>query len=156
MLSPLKPLDDIQPNLVCELLTWMGRATAFFGPPPGALGRGQISFNFNYEVDFNDFLYQTLCVFSQMKDTKHTRRDFHYVACVMLQGWDFVALGCPGVQKLFFKVWSCGISTRRGWRAEQNASKIFILGSNWWPWGVVKSSNIIFIQNFVCVLTNRR
>ena len=27
MLSPPKPLDKIQPNLVCELLTWMGRAT---------------------------------------------------------------------------------------------------------------------------------
>ena len=43
MLSPPKPLDDIQPNLVSEQLTWMGRATAnfIFGPPPGALGRGQ-------------------------------------------------------------------------------------------------------------------
>ena len=41
-LSPPKPLDEIQPNLVCELLTWMGPATAlFFAPPPGALGRGQ-------------------------------------------------------------------------------------------------------------------
>ena len=28
MLSPPKPLDQIQPNLVCELLTCMGRATA--------------------------------------------------------------------------------------------------------------------------------
>ena len=34
---------EIQPNLVCELLTWMAHAPApFFGsPPPGALGRGQ-------------------------------------------------------------------------------------------------------------------
>ena len=41
-LSPPKPLDEIQPNLVCGLLTWMGRATAhfFLAPPPGALGRG--------------------------------------------------------------------------------------------------------------------
>ena len=33
----------IQPDLVCELLTWMAHATAqFFGfPSPGALGRGQ-------------------------------------------------------------------------------------------------------------------
>ena len=28
MLSPPKPLDQIQPNLVCELLTCMRRATA--------------------------------------------------------------------------------------------------------------------------------
>ena len=27
MLSPPKPLDNIKQNLVCELLTWMGRAT---------------------------------------------------------------------------------------------------------------------------------
>ena len=43
----------------------------------------------------------------------------------------------------FFQTWSCGITNRWGWRAEQNASKIFILGSNWWPWGEVKMSNII-------------
>ena len=43
MLSPPKPLDKIQPNLVCELLTRMERATSnfFLAPPPGALGRGQ-------------------------------------------------------------------------------------------------------------------
>ena len=44
MLSPPKPLSEIQPNLVCELLTCMGRATAIkfvLAPPPGALGRGQ-------------------------------------------------------------------------------------------------------------------
>ena len=31
--------------------------------------KGQISLNFDYHVHFKDFLYQTLCVFSQMKDT---------------------------------------------------------------------------------------
>ena len=38
-----KTFSQIQPNLVCELLTSMAHATAqFFGsPPPGALGRGQ-------------------------------------------------------------------------------------------------------------------
>ena len=42
MLSPPKPLDKTQPNLVSELLLWMGCATAiFFASPPGALGRGQ-------------------------------------------------------------------------------------------------------------------
>ena len=33
--------SEIQPNLVCKLLTCMGHATAFLAPPPGALGRGQ-------------------------------------------------------------------------------------------------------------------
>ena len=44
----------------------------FLSSPPGALGRDQISFNFNYKVNFK-VLYQTSCVFSQMKDTKHIR-----------------------------------------------------------------------------------
>ena len=71
--------------------------------------------------------------------------------------------GYPEGQTFFFQTWSCSISNRRGWRAEQNASNIFILGSNWWPWGEVKRSNIInmsiskiLIPNFVCVLTNKR
>ena len=62
----------------------------FLVPPHGALGegsKGQISFvNFNYKVNFKDF-YTKLCVFSQMKDTKHIRRDFYSVARVMPQGW---------------------------------------------------------------------
>ena len=33
----------------------------FFAPPPGALERGQISFNFNYKVNNKDF-YTKLCV----------------------------------------------------------------------------------------------
>ena len=39
---------EIQPNLLCELLTWMAHAMAqfFWYPPPGALGRGQkVKFN---------------------------------------------------------------------------------------------------------------
>ena len=38
-------------------------------------------------------IYQTLCVLSQMKDTKHIRQDFHSVAWVMPQGWDFSGQG---------------------------------------------------------------
>ena len=33
----------------------------------GVRSKGQISLNFGYHVNFN-FLYQTLCVFSQIKD----------------------------------------------------------------------------------------
>ena len=87
-----------------------------------------------------------------MKDTKHIRQDFHSAPWVMPKGWDFEALGVPrGPKKFFFQTWSCGISNRRGWRAEQNASKIFILGSNWWPWGEVKgqiSLNLGYHVNF--------
>ena len=62
----------------------------------------RISFNFNYKVNFKDFLYETLCVFSQMKDTKHIRRDFHSVAWVMPQGWDFGVLAVPRWSKIYF------------------------------------------------------
>ena len=45
--------------------------TIFWVPAPLGLGegpKGQISFNLNYKVNFKDFLNQTLCIFSQMKD----------------------------------------------------------------------------------------
>ena len=70
------------------------------GPWGGS--KGQILFNLNYKVNFKHFYYQTLCVYSQMKDTKHIRRDFHSVAWVMPQGWDFGVLGVPSWY-LFFK-----------------------------------------------------
>ena len=39
VLSPPKPLDEIQPNLVCELFTWIGPATTlFFCPAPWGPG----------------------------------------------------------------------------------------------------------------------
>ena len=37
-----------------------------------------------------------MCVFSQIKDTKHIKRDLHHVAWSMPQGWDFGALGAQG------------------------------------------------------------
>ena len=57
MLSPLQPLDEIQPNFMCELLTSMGRATApILAPPPGEESKGHISLNFNYK-DFYTKLF---------------------------------------------------------------------------------------------------
>ena len=37
-----------------------------------------------------------------MKNTKHIRQDFHSVALVMPQGWDFGALGVPRWSKIHF------------------------------------------------------
>ena len=51
------------PILVCELLTWMERRWKILAPPPGEGSKGQISFNFNYKVNFRDF-YSKLCVCS--------------------------------------------------------------------------------------------
>ena len=64
------------------------------------LGKWQNSTN-TTESFSKFFLYQTLCVFSQMKDTTHIWRDFHSVAWVMPQGWSFGALGVP--RCVFFK-----------------------------------------------------
>ena len=79
----------------------------FFGPGPGEGPKGQILLNiikFQLQSQFQRFLNQTLCVFSQMKDIKHIRRDFHSLAWVMPQGSD---LGLPwGVEwskKFFFQ-----------------------------------------------------
>ena len=41
MLSPPYPLDEIQPNLVRELLPWMGVQQQKNAQPHGALWRGQ-------------------------------------------------------------------------------------------------------------------
>ena len=71
----------------------MGRAKANFllAQPPGALGRDP---NVKYHlISISKIFIQTLYVFSQMKDTKHIRRDFHSVAWVMPQAWDFGGWG---------------------------------------------------------------
>ena len=77
----------------------MGRATAhFFGPAlwgPGEGPKGQISLNIiktQLQSQFQIFLNQTLCVFSEMKGIKRIIWDFHLAAWVMRQGWD---LGVP-------------------------------------------------------------
>ena len=77
----------------------------FLAWPPGALRRGQ---KVKYHLilitkSISKILYQTLCLFSQMKDTKHIRRDFNSVAWVMPQGSDFGALGVPRGSIFFFK-----------------------------------------------------
>ena len=54
----------------------------------------QISLNkFQLQSQFQRFLNQTFCVFSQLKDIKHIRLDFHSVTLVMPQGWSLWVLG---------------------------------------------------------------
>ena len=82
---------------------WDVQQQIFFWPRPlgpwGGVKRSNI-----IQSQFQRFLYQTLCVFSQMKDTKHIRRDFYSVARVMPQGSDLGALGVPrGSRKKIFK-----------------------------------------------------
>ena len=47
---------------------------------------------FQLQSQFQRFLCQTLCVFSQIKDTKYIRRDFHSDAWVMPYWWDLGVL----------------------------------------------------------------
>ena len=100
--------SEIQPDLVCQLLTSMAYATVhFFSPHPlGPWGEAKRSniIKSPPQSQFQRFLNQTLCVLSQMKDIKHIRQDFHSVAWVMPQGSDLgVQWGGWVVQIFFFR-----------------------------------------------------
>ena len=130
----------------------MGRATALFFCPtpwgPGEGPKGQISINiikFQLQSQFQRFLNQTLCVFSQMKDMKHIRWDFHLVEWVMRQGcvWGW------GVKTKFpkFNQILC-VSYLHEWHMQRhNILGLRPLG----PWEGAKRS-----PNFVYLLTNER
>ena len=104
----------------------MGRATLnlFFGPAPwGARegSKGQISFNFNYKVNFEDFFYQTLCVFSHMKDTKISDGIFNLSPGSCPRGGTLGRWGCPAGQHFFSNMvmWyikSTGMTSRTEWK----------------------------------------
>ena len=74
MLSPPKPLDRIQPNLVSGLLTQVGRARAclFLAPTPGEGSKGQIFTISNFKVNFKDFYVH---IYSVVIDVKHIEQD---------------------------------------------------------------------------------
>ena len=65
------------------------RHISFWPRPVGPLGGAKRSniIKFQLQSQFQRFLNQTFCVFSQMKDKKHIRRDFHCAVGVMPQGW---------------------------------------------------------------------
>ena len=126
---------------MCELLTWMGCATALFflprslGPWGGAKRSNIIKFQLQSQFQrlsqFQRFFNQTLCVFSHMKDIKHIRQDFYLVAWVMPQGSDLgVPCGFWGVKNYFF--WN---STRFGvWVTYINGTctgTIFLVPASW-------------------------
>ena len=100
---------------VSNLHQWHMQRHNFFGPHPlgprGGAKRSNI-IKSQSQIQFQRFFNQTLCDFSQLKDIKYIRRDFHSVTWVMPQGWDFGYHGGLGVQKLFspnstrFGVWA--------------------------------------------------
>ena len=90
---------------VSNLYQWHMQRHNFFGPhslgPWGGTKRSNI-IKSQSQSQFQSFLDQTLCVLSQLKDIKHIRWDFHFIAWVMPQGWDWGVPWGLGVQKLFF------------------------------------------------------
>ena len=84
----------------------------FFALSPVALGRGQISLNFNDKVNFKDF-YTKLCVCSHKKKTIQNISDGILIlspgSCPRGQ-----TLGCLGYRGGKFQTWSCGISNQGG------------------------------------------
>ena len=137
-LSPPKLFDEIQPNLVSELITWMAHATAhFFWPRPlrpwGGAKRSNI-IKFQSQNQFQRFLNQTLCVFSQKKDIKHIKRDFHLTAWVRPQGSDLGVLW--GFGDFFFEVRPIFVYELLTWMAHATAPLFWVPA----PWGLGEGS----------------
>ena len=82
--------------------------TFFFGPAPWGPGegpKGQISINiikFQLQSQFQRFLNQALCVFSQMKDIRHIRQIFIWPPGSCARGGTWGYRGGLGGQKKFF------------------------------------------------------
>ena len=133
---------------VSNLHQWHMQRHNFFGSHPlgpwGGAKRSNI-IKSQSQSQFQRFLNQTLCVFSQLKDLKHIRRDFHSVAWVMPQGWD---LGVPwgvGGPKTFFpkfnQIWC--VSYLHEWNMQRHN----FLGPRFLgPWRGAKRSSIIKSQ----------
>ena len=88
----------------------------FLGPAPWGPGegsKGKISFYFSYKVNFKDFLYQSLYVFSQIKDIKHIKQVILFCSLCLAQELGLGGVGAheglPGGQ-FFSQTESCGIS----------------------------------------------
>ena len=78
--------------------------------------------NFGYYVNFKDNNTK-LCVLShKWKISKISDGSFILLPGSCFRGGTLDHWGCPGV--IFFQAWSCGISNRRVWWVEQNASNI--------------------------------
>ena len=107
----------------------------FFRPYPlgpwGGAKRSNI-IKSQLQSQFQRFINQTLCVFSQMKDIKHIRQDFHSVAWVMPQGWDLGVLWGVGgpffFSPKFNQIWC--VSYLHQWHMQRHN---FFVPTPWGP-----------------------
>ena len=126
----------------------------FSGPPPEAVERGQKVKHHLISItkSISKIFYTKLCVCSHKWKIQNISDGIFILSpgsCP--RGGTFGR--CDAQGSFFFQIWSCGISIQRGWRAEQNASKIFNLG-----WGKkVKYHSILttmsilrFLYQFLC------
>ena len=97
-------------NGECNVKLFLGFAP--WGPGEGS--KGQISFNSVSKSFSKIFIPSFVCVLTNERYKIYIRPDFHSVAWVMPQGWNFGTLGVPRGSIIFFLTWSCGISNRRG------------------------------------------
>ena len=90
---------------VCFLHEWYTHLRHFLSPAPWGLVEGPKRSNIiksELQSQFQRFLNQTLCIFSQMKDIKHIRWDFHSATWVMPRGGTWGYHGGLRVKKIFF------------------------------------------------------
>ena len=113
---------------------------------------GTVSFIYYLHSQFQRFLFQTLCVFSQMKDTKHIRcflfcRPGHALGVGL--GGDLGAKTkfCPAVCPLCYLLLNHWTKINQIWCVSYShklcAQRIFFLPRPLGPWGGVRRSNII-------------
>ena len=87
---------------VSYLHEWHMQQHNFLGSPApwGLWKESKVKYHYiSITKSIQFFLNQTLCVFSQMKDIEHIRRDFHWAPWVMPKG---LGLGGTGGQKINF------------------------------------------------------
>ena len=112
----------------------------FLALPPWALRRAQ---KFKYQLISitksisKIFIPNFVCVLTNER-YKTYQTGFSLCSLGHALGVGLWGTGGSQVVKKKIQTWSYGISNRQGWQAEQNASKIFIRGPSWWPWGEAK------------------
>ena len=115
-------------------------------------------------MSISKIFYETLGVFSQMKETNISDVFFYSVPWFMHQGWYFGALGVPrGVTKPFFK--HGHVEYQIDGDDEQNRMQVTFSSSRVKLVTLRRGQKVKnnyhvnfkdFIPNFVCVLTNKR
>ena len=124
---------------VSYIHAWHMHRHLFLGPHPlGPLGGAKRSniIKSGLQSQFQRVLNQTLCIFSQMKDIKHIRRDLHSAAWVIPRGGTLGYRGGMGGQIFFFpkfnQIWC--VSYAHEWHMHRHN----FLG----PWGLWEGSKI--------------